>query len=82
MTKTFNQVGDFEAVHAAEEWCRKNGISVGSTQAGSPIGLLYGDYLISKWRNLNDKAREALDGTMTGDIRNGPVTINIKDRPK
>jgi hypothetical protein len=80
MTKTFDQVGDFKAVHAAEEWCEKQGISVGSMQGPSPRGLMYGNYAIAKWRNLNDKEREELHGTMTGDMRNGPVTVQIREQ--
>lgn len=38
-----------------------------------------GDVLIAKWHNLSAKERAECDGVMTGDFRNGPVTINIKD---
>jgi len=75
----FNQVGDFKAMWAAEEWCRNNGISYGPTQAGKPRGLKYGDYAISKWKNLDIRDIALLDGKMTGDMRNGPVCIEIND---
>lgn len=79
-TLTFPQPGDFEAVHAAETWCREHGISVGRMEAHSPRGLLYGDYDIQKWRNLSKSHCAQLDGTMTGG-RNGPVTITLNRGP-
>lgn len=75
----FDQVGTFAALYAAQDWCKANGISYGSSQAGAPTGLLRGDFAISKWRNLSTSERAELDGTMTGDFRNGPVTIDLKD---
>ncbi|WP_250467671.1 hypothetical protein [Caballeronia sp. GAFFF2] len=68
----------FEAVYSAEAWCAENGYSVGAAQQGAPRGLLRGDFAIAKWRNLSPAERLSLDGTMTGDMRNGPVTIHIK----
>ena len=74
----FEQVGEFEAFHAAEAWCAANGISVGRMQAGSPCGLMRGDFDIAKWRNLNVIERQALHGEMTGDFRNGPVFVKME----
>lgn len=76
---TFADVGDFQAMYAAEDWCKRHGYSVASAQRGSPRGLMRGDWLIAKWRNLTTKERGQLDGTMTGDMRNGPVTIKVKE---
>ena len=81
MEITFNQTGDFEAVRAAEEWCAKQGISSGQMQRGEPRGLVRGNVRIAKWRNLTNKERASLDGTMTGDMRNGPVHISLKEKP-
>ena len=75
----FLQTGDFKALYAAEDWCHERGISMGSVQRGSPRGLMRGDFDIEKWRNLSPSDRYALDGRMTGDMRNGPVIINIKE---
>ncbi len=75
----FDLPGDFAAVRAAEAWCKERGISVGSMQAHSPRGLLYGDYKISKWRGMTLKERAALDGTMEGG-KFGPVTVRIRKR--
>lgn len=79
ITKTFIETGDFQACYAAERWCADNGISVGSMQGPAPRGLMYGDFLISKWRNLSKAHRDQLDGTMTGDMRPVPVTITIRE---
>ncbi len=75
---TFSEPGDFQAVYAAERWCAENGYSVGPGCAGSPRGLLRGEWLIAKWRSLTKQERAALHGQMTGDMRNGPVTITLK----
>ncbi|CAE6967524.1 hypothetical protein [Paraburkholderia domus] len=77
MKVVFYQAGDFEASRAAEAWCDARGIAVGALQQGAPRGLLVGYYQIAKWRNLNDAERRALEGKMTGNMRHGPVTINL-----
>lgn len=73
----FDGEGDFHALESAREWCRKNGVSYGPLQCGDPVGLMVGDYDISKWRNLSAKDRAELDGVLTGDERNGPVYIQM-----
>ncbi len=78
-TYTFTGKTDFAAARAAERWCEEHGYSVGRSQRGSPRGLLRGNYDIQKWRNLTASDRAALDGTMTGDMRNGPVVVWIKE---
>lgn len=75
---TFADPGDFEAMRSAEQWCADNGYSVGGMQRGDPRGLLRGDYAIAKWRNLSRQERAELDGQMTGDMRNGPVTVKVR----
>lgn len=77
ITETFTQAGDFEASRAAEAWCAERGISVGHAERGSPRGLLYGEFDIAKWRNLSTRERCELHGQITGDMRNGPVTVEI-----
>lgn len=81
MEIVFDQKGTFEAKYAAEQWCRDNGVSFGSSCVDGSIGLLRGDYIIAKWRNLSAKERKQLDGTMSGNFRNGPVTIRLRDLP-
>ena len=77
-TKKFEGANTFEACRAAEDWCKKQGLSIGSMERGSPRGLMYGDYIIAKWRNLSWEERRALDGAMVGDMRNGPVCVELK----
>jgi hypothetical protein len=76
-SKRFTDAGDFTACRAAEAWCEARGIAVGWMQRPDPRGLLLGDFVVSKWRNLNAKERSELDGTMTGDMRHGPVTVTL-----
>jgi hypothetical protein len=78
----FRGDGEFEANNAAEAWCRKMGISVGAMQGGEPRGLVWGNALIAKWRNLDQKDRDALDGRMefpAGRPRRSPVVVAIAD---
>jgi len=80
-TTTFTQQGGFAATRAAEAWCKRHGLSVGFMQRNEPRGLLYGDYAIAKWRNLSIGNRAALDGTMTGNTRHGPITVTLAKDP-
>ncbi len=80
IVKTFHEVGGFQSCRAAEEWCELNGISVGIMQGPAPRGLMYGDCHISKWRNLSHVEQKQMHGTMTGDMRNGPVVVNIREK--
>lgn len=73
----FDNLGDFAAVNAAEQWCSDHGISVAPMQRSAPRALLLGDYTIAKWRDLTTAEREAVNGTMTGDMRNGPVVVSL-----
>ncbi|MCW0447230.1 hypothetical protein [Xanthomonas sacchari] len=73
----FEQTGEFAALDAARAWCCERGVSYGSLQQGAPIGLLVGDYAISKWRNMSATERAAQHGTITGDGRNGPLELRI-----
>lgn len=74
---TFDQAGTFEAMQAAEDWCRERGVAFGSSERGSPRGLMVGNYAIAKWKNLTQRERAECHGTMTGDGRYGPITIRI-----
>lgn len=81
MQELFNQPGEFEAMRAAEAWCAERGISVGRMERGKPRGLLYGDFDIAKWHNMRKHEIEALDGRMTGDMRHGPVIVEVYEMP-
>ena len=76
LVKTFIQTGDFEAVRVAERFLADAGFSVGIMQAHAPRGILFGDYSISKWRNMTPREVSRLDGKMVGG-RAGPVNITI-----
>ena len=77
MKLTFREVGDFAATHAAEECLSKAGFSVGRSERGNPRGILFGDFDIQKWRNLDRIERDRLHGTLAGDGRYAPVTISL-----
>jgi len=79
MKKVFDTLGgNFEACREAVAWCHERDIAVGAMERGQPRGLLTGPYYIAKWHNLSGPERRQLDGTMTGDMRHGPVTIELK----
>lgn len=80
-TKTFNEAGTFQALCAAEAWLAANGYSCGSTRRDMPSGILKGDFVIAKWKNLTTKEIEQLDGHLQGDKREGPITITLKEAP-
>lgn len=77
MIKTFHDQGEFAAKAAATQWLHENGYSVGSSCVGCPCGIMRGDVFIAKYRNLTPREKATLDGQMTGDMRNGPVVIEI-----
>lgn len=76
----FTQQGTFQAMYAAQAWCAENGLSVGQSCATGPTGLLFGNYeWIAKWKNLTHQEQLDLHGTMSGDLREGPVIIVLKN---
>jgi len=77
MKKVFDATGPFEACNAAEEWCKERDIAVGTMERCAPRGLAVGPYAIAKWSHIRPHERSRLDGTMTGDMRHGPVTIEL-----
>lgn len=82
--KSFPLSGDFEAYTEACKELEALGVSHGSMQRGSPIGLAFGDVAISKWRNLGTDVLE-LDGLLIADegsFRNGTLTIYLADKPE
>lgn len=80
MKKVFKGDGStFSATYEAEKWLADNGYSVGSMQRGEPRAIFKGGHCIPKWRNLNVKERAAADGLMTGNGREGPITVEIKE---
>lgn len=77
----FTDIGDFKACREAERWCKERGLSVGEMQGSAPRGILLGSYDIQKWRNLSEEDKDALDGEMTGSMREGHVTVTLKNLP-
>jgi len=77
MIRIFKETEDFKANHAAEQWCSENGYSVGIMQGNLPRGIKNGNFSIAKWSNLDNFEKRQLDGVMTGNFRNGPITIKI-----
>lgn len=73
----FDNPGTFQAKQACEGFARSCGFSVGSGQHGAPTGLMYGDYRLAKWKNMSLAQRRSLHATITGDGREGPVTLHI-----
>ena len=66
----------FEALSAAEEFCREQGFSIGTHQRQAPRGLKRGDFNIQKWRNLSAADRKLMDGAILGaDKRHGPILV-------
>ena len=79
MKVVFNNEGTFAAMYAAEAWCEKHGLAVGSSERGKPRGIIFGDYVIAKWHNLRQADKDALHGAMTGDMRDGPVVVTVDE---
>ncbi len=55
----------FTVTQRVDAALRECGFSVGRMQAHSPRGILFGDFDIQKWRNLDLADREALHGQVT-----------------
>jgi len=75
--RTFTGEDDFQASYAAADWLEARGFSVASSQRGAPRGILFGDFIIAKWRNLSAREKADLHGVMTGDGRRGPITVTL-----
>jgi len=83
LEKRFPNTGAaFSGYHAACVWLREHGYSYGFMQAGSPAGVMLGDYAIMKWRNIPDEDRARLDGTIEcDDPRYGEAVVRLKREP-
>jgi len=58
------RVATFATEADAVAWLAIKGFSVGRMQAGSPRGILHGDFEIMKWRNLRPVDRAMLHGML------------------
>lgn len=79
--KTFADEGPFKALNSCTQWLEERGYSRGTTCVLFPTGVLFGDFDIAKWKNLTEKEIAALDGHITGNTREGPVTLHLKKAP-
>lgn len=78
MKKIFNNKGTFNAIHAAEDFARKKGYSIGSMCGSMPIALKKGNWNIAKWRNFTSLERLDIDGHITSnDFREGSVIVEL-----
>ena len=73
----FDREGVFEATNDAEAFLASAGFAIGPSQRGAPRAVMFGNYTVSKWRNLNHDERRETHGTLTGDARNGPLTFRL-----
>jgi hypothetical protein len=79
--KVFDQKGTWAASEACKKWLTDNGYSYGSTSAMCPMPVLRGDWIIAKWKNLTRAEIAGLDGKVSGDFREGPLTLLLKQAP-
>lgn len=77
VTRTFSEAGRFAAVTAAERLLKARGFSIGTMEGVMPRGLRFDDTRIAKWTHLRPAERQFLHGKLTGDMINGPVTVEI-----
>lgn len=73
----FRATEEFRATHDAEALLKQAGFSIGPTQRGAPRAVMFGDYLVAKWRGLNHDQRRKTHGTLTGDNRHGPLMFRL-----
>ena len=73
--KTFDGDGTtFSAKFAAEKWLSENGYSVGPSCVMHDQGILKGDFVIAKWKNLTPLEIRQLDGRLISG-REGPAKV-------
>jgi hypothetical protein len=85
-TMRFEHTGeDWSGLKAAEAWLTANGYSYGRMQGPSPIGILKGDFDISKWRNMTPAEKRALHGFIrpeSGMFRDSSAIVTLyQDKP-
>lgn len=79
----FEPSGTFGALNQAQTWLHENGFSYGSLCRDMPVGIVKGDALIAKWRNLSPRDRKRLDGVLlpSPEFREGGCRIVLKGHP-
>jgi len=79
MTRLFDQQGLFAAIGEAERFLTARKISVGRIDGDEPRALKLNAGDLRRWRNLSQADRDQLDGRITGNMRKGPVQVEIYD---
>lgn len=67
----------FVAMASAEGFLQSRGFSVGPMQGDEPRGIMFGKFIIAKWRDLGVLEQRQLHGMMSGDMRHGPVKVEL-----
>ena len=68
----------FPSEDAAKQALTAYGFSLGTSQRNDPRGIMHGDYLIMKWRNLSNKDKDDLHGAYHRHGYGGPVSLWMK----
>lgn len=68
----------FPSEDAAKQALSACGFSLGTSQRDDPRGIMHGDYLIMKWRNLTKKDKDALHGAYRRHVCDGAVSLWMK----
>jgi len=78
-TIEFTEKGTFAALYSAQSFVASRGYSAGSLCGDLPVALIRGKgILIAKWKNLTEKEKAFVDGTITSpNFREGPVTVKL-----
>jgi hypothetical protein len=76
-----NDGREFSGFDAALAFMLDAGFSVGPIQRGAPVGAMYGQYIVGKWRNLSTEQKDKCHATLQavgGSYRDGDVICTIK----
>ena len=85
LIKVFENDGTtFSAMYKAEKWLSDNGYSYGSTDIGSYVPVIKGEYNIpQKYYNLSREDIKNLSGVIhSSDYRDGDVEVRLFDANK
>lgn len=74
---TFRSPLTFGAMGDAEAFLRDRGFAVGACEGTNPRAVMLDYGFVGKWSKLSPSDREDLHGLMSGDMRHGPVTVDI-----
>lgn len=72
---TFSGAETFGALNMAQSWLDDEGYSYGPPSRDHIIAVYHDDSIVSKWYNLSSEDKEAVDGVIVGDLRDGSVRV-------